>query len=353
VTAAAVTTRRVSAGIRPDAGATSRLPAWWGAEDWHLEVLEALQERPELLPDHHVSRDAVLAVARSMAAYADHRTGRDCRPTNARLVEGTRFSLSVVQRARRVLKAAGLVVQLVAGRSIMTRAERLEAWKRGSSHRMVAAEFALTSRPRRAPKVGTTKLSGGAQSVGADLHIVDGDTPPGAESVSTSAQLRSSHLRRQTENEDRRSAPSSCRGEGTAAARRLAETTRSRLGWLHGTSWRRLAPTLARFARAGWTVADVELAVRDSLGAHGWRVPRELKYPAAYLAGLLRATDPEARPTVEAAAHEAWLREQAAAERATRRARVLELRGACAHGVPAHGAGQPRRGVAACPECRP
>lgn len=350
-----VSSRRVSAGIRPDAGATSRLPAWWGADDWlAVEVPAALDARPEVLADHHVSRDAVLAVARGMATFADHRTGRDCRPTNERLVTLLRCSLSTVQRARRALKALGLVVELVRGRSIMSRSERLQAWRRGSAHRKVAAEFALLSRPRRAPKTSTTRLVRSARFRSAGPHPVDGDTPPGASKVSASLQTRSTRLRRQTENEDRRSAPRTYPGSRDGRSRRLAEATRNRLGWLHGVQVGRLAPALARFARQGWTVGDVELATRDVLAVRGHRVPRDLKHPAAYLANLLRDVDPEGiRPTVEAAAYEAHLKAQAAAERAGRRARVLALAGRCAHGVPAHGAGQPARGVAPCGECRP
>jgi DNA-binding transcriptional ArsR family regulator len=130
-----------------------------------VEVRGAVRERRDLCRAHHVEADTVIAVARGMAHFADFRTGRDCRPTNAGLVALLRVSLSTVQRARRVLKELGLVVELVAGRSVMTRSERLAAWRRGSSHRRLAAEFALCSRPRR-PQTR--------------LQVVQGDTPPSA-----------------------------------------------------------------------------------------------------------------------------------------------------------------------------
>jgi hypothetical protein len=164
--ALATTSRRVSAGITPAPGTTARLPSWWSATDWvDVEVRGALAERRDLCRAHHVDPDTVAAVARGMAHFADHRTGRDCRPTNARLVELVRVSLSTVQRARRVLKALGLVVELIAGRSVMTRSERLAAWRRGSSHRRIAATFALCSRRRRSRS---------------RPRIVERDTPPGA-----------------------------------------------------------------------------------------------------------------------------------------------------------------------------
>src|SRR5688572_25840426 len=158
LSSAPVSSRRIGAGVRPPPGATSRWPAWWGAADWiEVEVRAAVTEQRDLCRRHHVDPDTVVAVARGMAGFADFRTGRNCRPTNARLVELLRVSLSTVQRARRVLKELGLVVELLRGRSMMTRAERLTAWRRGSAHRRLAAEFALCSRrhrhrPRRRPQ---------------------------------------------------------------------------------------------------------------------------------------------------------------------------------------------------------
>src|SRR3954451_13306975 len=177
---APVCSRRIGAGVRPAPGATSRRPAWWGADDWvEVEVRGAVGERRDLCRAHHVDPDTVLAVARGMACFADFRTGRDCRPTNDRLVALLRVSLSTVQRARRVLKELGLVVELLAGRSIMTRAERLTAWRRGSSHRRLAAEFALCSRrhrPHRRPPA------------------VERDTPPAAPKERGSLTKRTSSL---------------------------------------------------------------------------------------------------------------------------------------------------------------
>src|SRR4051812_2762837 len=123
---APVCSRRVGAGVCPAPGATSRRPAWWSAEDWiEVEVRGAVNERRDLCRTHHVDPDTVLAVARGMASFADHRTGRDCRPTNAGLVALLRLSLSTVQRAPRGLKNLGLAVELVRGRAIMTRPPRL------------------------------------------------------------------------------------------------------------------------------------------------------------------------------------------------------------------------------------
>lgn len=133
---------------------------------------------------------------------------------------------------------------------------------------------------------------------------------------------------------------------GDLAARRLAEAVRGRLGWLRGVSARRITPTLSRFARAGWTARDVDLAVRDALATRGWRLPRELQQPAAYLAGLLRPLDPEDRPTV-------WEDELRAVEAAENAYRLQLATGApCPHGMPAGHVPSPLRGLRACPSCR-
>jgi len=333
-----VPSRRIAAGIRPDPGATSSLPAWWSAPNWvEADVRSAVGEHPELCQAHHVDPDTVIAVARGMAHFADHRTGRNCRPTNARLVTLVRVSLSTVQRARRVLKALDLVVELVRGRSIMTRTERLAAWRRGSAHRQIAAEFALCS-PRRHPQPQPT--------------IVERDTPPGTPGLTPSSFDPNTDLQATTET--RKAAPRPAATQKIPApprkqdqrARRLAEAVRHRLPWLSGTSARRLTPTLHRFAQAGWTPRDIDRAVTDALATRGWRLPRTLTQPAAYLAHLLRALDPADRP----GALDAHIAAVEAAQRTYERQLIVSP--PCPHGQPAGDLPSPLRGHLACPACR-
>ncbi len=347
---AVVCSRNVSAGIRPAPGAAARLPAWWGADDWLQEVRGALTE--ELLREHRIAADTVVKVAEAHAAFADYRTGRDCRPTNERLLGAALCSLSTIKRARRVLKSLGLLVELVGGRSCMTYAERIAAWRRGSSHRQIAAEFALCSRRRRAPKMSAPKVREGTHFPGAGRTTVDGDPPPGARKVSSLSHLRSTHLRRRTETrkplrgahtEELGAEPAG--GGHDGRTRRLAEDVQRRVRWLSGVSTRRTMPTLARFARAGWGPRDVELAVRDVLARRSWRLPGSLQHPAAYLAKLLRELDPADRPT----AAEEWA---AATKRETERTWFAAMRTTCPHGVPAGHVPHPVRGVPDCPRCR-
>jgi hypothetical protein len=341
-TALETTSPRVSAGIRPAPGATAGLPAWWSATDWvEAEVRGAVDERRDLCRAQHVDPDTVVAVARAMAHFADHRTGRDCRPTNDRLSAAGQISISTVQRARRVLKTLGLVVEVVAGRSMMTRAERLTAWRRGSSHRRIAAEFTLCSRRRR-PR----------RPQGRRAHV-DRDTPPGASKNKLSSHDRTTRLQATTD--PRRGAPRPAatskgpprrRPHAAAATRRLADQVQRRLPWLAGVSLRRLTPPLHRFAQAGWSSRDIDRAVADALATRGWRLPRTLSQPAAYLAHLLRAVDPADRP----GALDAHIAAVEAAQRAYQWQLIVGP--SCPHGQPAGDLPSPRRGHLACPACR-
>lgn len=343
---APVCSRRVSAGITPAPGTLGRLPVWWGRVDWtRIEVPVAVWAHRDLCREHHVSPDTVIAVARAMAGYADAATGRSCRPTNERLREAARLSQSTVQRARRVLKALRLVVVITKGQTVMTLAQRLKAWDRGSSHRAVAAEFALCSRRDRRPVLAVDNPAAGRPAV-------DRDHPPVGQVVRTSATEIRGSLRDGKPKRGGRSAPAHTEksrprpgGVPDLRSRRLAEAVRSRLAWLAGVPTSRMVPTLHRFALAGWTHADVVAAVQDALAARAWRVPVRLEQPAAYLATLLRERDPEDRPGALEAAMEEF-------ERQSREYERLRTYGPpCPHGMPAGHITSPR-GMVACPFCR-
>jgi hypothetical protein len=119
-----------------------------------------------------------------------------------------------------------------------------------------------------------------------------------------------------------------------------------RLRWLSGVPVSRLGPPLHRFAQAGWTPRDVDRAVADALATRGWRLPRDLEQPAAYLATLLRPLDPADRPSLL----DEWMAEREAAQRSYERQLVIGT--PCSHGVPAGDVPSPLRGHLACPLCR-
>lgn len=328
--------RRLSAGLGPSPGELGRVPAWWSRSHWvDVQVAAAVAARRRVCLEAQVAPATVIAVARAHACYADRATGRGCRPTNERLAADTGLHLRTVQRAREVLKRLGLVVELVRGRSHLSRAERLSAWRRGSSHRALAAEFALTApRPRGSPFMIATPPS---EARGALVSHQSGGFSTG----------RTDHRSRPAAGRPPNKRRPPPRRPPDARHVRLVAGVQARLPWLSRTPARRLT-SLHRFALAGWTPRDVQLACDQLLTARGWSLPDRIDQPAAYLAALLRDADPAARPSDALAA--AWIQERQ--RRAEAWARLRGERPECPHGDPGGHQPHPVTGRLTCPLCR-
>ncbi len=288
---AAALGRRTPIGLAPPPGACSARPAWWSRADWTgVEVWCVVAAGVDICKAVHADPHTVVRVARAMAGYADYTTGRDCRPTNTRLATDLHMSVRQIQRARDALKRLHLVVELVRGRSVLTRAERLTAWRRGSTHRRLAAEFALLSVRRRPQPTGPA---------------VDHVTPPGVSPGKSATSPESKFFTRpdRTRTGAARRAPTRKGQTGRAnrtypadvRVRRLITGLQQRVYWLRQVSPRRLT-ALHRFALAGWTVRDIQTAADETLRARNWTIPQQIDHPAAYLATLLRDIDPADRP---------------------------------------------------------
>src|SRR5205807_5614489 len=89
-----------------------------------------------------VSLESLVAVAEGRATFADHRTGRNCRPTNERLAALTGLSVRTVQRASTALRLLGVATEVMRGRQ-RTRAERFASWRVGDRGRGWASVWAL------------------------------------------------------------------------------------------------------------------------------------------------------------------------------------------------------------------
>jgi AraC-like DNA-binding protein len=306
-------------------------------------VLTAALARRDRLPRHHpVDPDTARRIARFLADAADHRTGRNARPTIDSLAELAGCSERTVQRALKLLEALGVVVRVSEGRSILSRSERLQAWRNGSSHRRIAAEFAL---------IVPLALARVVHRAGP--RPVERVTPPG---YSEGELVKSPDLRFFGQPKDRRrsraspGAHSKRRPPGVTPAglraSRLATGVQQRIGWLSAVSPRRLT-ALHRFAAQGWTPRDVHRALDEVLRARGWSVPDKIEQPAAYLAALLRGVDPGDRPGA--------LEEAMQAEERQRREWLWATRfgtAECAHGQAAGDLPHPIDGHVVCPFCR-
>jgi hypothetical protein len=129
--------------------AWAAIPCWTGrSRRWARETVPAAYAlrydthvRPAM-PNNPVSLKSLVAVAEARASFADHRTGRNCRPTNERLSQMTGLSVRTVQRASTALRLLGVATEVMRGRQ-RTRGERFASWRVGDKGRGWASVWAL------------------------------------------------------------------------------------------------------------------------------------------------------------------------------------------------------------------
>jgi hypothetical protein len=300
----------IAAAIALDLGelAWAGVPCWSGrAERWAAFTVPAAyaarydsQVRPAM-PGNPVSLRALVRVAQARARYADHGTGRNCRPTNERLAADTGLSVRTVQRADTALRLLGVATEVLRGRQ-RTRTERLASWRVGDRGRGWASVWALHDNPF------TTTLIGALSP-----HP-------------TGSAFRQKTSRKEMVTTDTRRRP----GAATRGATRRASLDpggiRLAAGWRadpHCPPWARRysaaawAPLLAAPARQGWVPRDLTQLVTDWTGVHRW-VPDDPYKPIGLLGAMLAwHGDLQNRPAAADMAREA-------AELATHRAHVAD-----------------------------
>lgn len=249
-----------------------------------------------------ISRDALLAVAAARAAHADHHTGRDCRPSNARLVALTGLSLRQVQRADEALRLLGVATEVVRGRQ-RTHAERMASWRVGDRARGWASVWVLHDTPIDLPANGfvTPHLARVPKGNTSRKRVVTTSRPP-----SGSGQRAR-----------RRARPDEA---GTALARAWRAHD-SAPPWCRRYSAEAWSHLLAGPARHGWTPRDLNQLITDWLRT-GHSIADSPGKPIALLGGILRTANPEERP---AALDDARLREELT-QRRTERERLRAQR---------------------------
>ena len=224
-----------------------------------------------------ISRPALLAVAAARAAHADHRTGRDCRPSNARLVAITGLSLRQVQRADEALRLLGVATEVMRGRQ-RTLTERMASWRAGDRARGWASLWVLHDTPIALPA---------NTSVTPHLARVPKGTTSPRELLTTShgpAGRGQRARRRARANED---------GTRLARAWRAHDNAPP---WCRRHSSEAWSHVLAPAARHGWTPRDLNAAVTDWLRT-GHSIPDNPSKPIALLGGILRGANLDERPT--------------------------------------------------------
>jgi hypothetical protein len=310
-------------GEAPYAG----VPCWSGrAERWAVFTVPAAYAarydscvRP-VMPGNPVSLNAVRAVAQARARYADHGTGRNCRPTNERLAADTGVSVRTVQRADAALRLLGVATEVLRGRQ-RTRIERLASWRVGDRCRGWASVWALHDNPF------INKL----------IRVLS-PHPEG------SAFRQKSSRRKVVTTADRRRA-----GAGKHGAARRASPNRGGIGlarawradphtppWAARYSVSAWATVLAGPAAHGWVSRDINQLIADWTGVGHWR-PDTPHKPIGLLGAILAwhghnnldqrpAAHDIAREAAELAAHRAHLAAQQAAHLEHQHAREVARR---------------------------
>ncbi|WP_232527043.1 helix-turn-helix domain-containing protein [Mycobacterium intracellulare] len=331
--AAAVAAIVLELGEAPYAG----VPCWTGRLErwarWTVAVAYDCrydaQVRP-VMPGNPISRRALLAIARARARYADHATGRNCRPSNERLAADTGYSVRTVQRADTVLRLLGVATEVLRGRQ-RTRVERLASWRVGDRGRGWASVWALHDNPQLARFV--QRLS---------PHPRSGpvrDQPSGKDVVTTGP---GGPAGRRQSGAVRRRAPD---GGGVARARAWRASANPP-PWARRHTAGAWAALLAGPAAYGWTPRDLNALITDWAAVTGRRIPDHPHKPIGLLGAMLAwhgrehlaerpAALDEAREVAERAAHRAHLAAQRAAHGEHERARAA---GRAALGGPGHAA---------------
>jgi hypothetical protein len=305
--------RTVAAAVTLDLGelAWAGVPCWSGrAQRWATFTVPVAYAarydtdvRP-VMPGNPISLRALVRVAAARAAYADHGTGRQSRPTNERLAADTGLSVRTVQRADTAVRLLGVATEVLRGRQ-RTRAERLASWRVGDRGRGWASVWALHDHPfihRFVHKLGLLSPHPEGSAVRQTLSRTKVVTTPDRRRAGAGNRAAA-----------RRASPD--RGGGRLAGAWRADPHAPPWAQRYSvTAWARL---LAAPARHGWCARDLNQVITDWIAVGHW-LPERPHKPIGLVGAILAwhgADNLDDRPAAADMAREA-------AELAAARARV-------------------------------
>ncbi|GAF48540.1 Rep protein [Rhodococcus wratislaviensis] len=140
-------------------GCEATIPVWSGRTEWLRQLRHHITHTTAgraALTAHSIGIERLMAVATAHARFADSTTGRGVTASRQLIAHHAGVSLSVVNRARRVLKTLAMGVEVERGRTLRTREYLAAELHHGGQQHQAASVWALSS-----PK-----------------HIVDATPPP-------------------------------------------------------------------------------------------------------------------------------------------------------------------------------
>lgn len=319
------------------ADAYAAVPLWSGAQRWaRVEVAVAYDLRYKmirhLMPNNGVSRANVIKVADARAYFAEGRTGRHCRPSNATLARCSGLDKRIVQRASLALRLMGCATEILRGRQ-RTKRERLASWKMGDRSRGWASVWALHTP---LPLVDNSRNESGLWAP------LSGHLSPHPRRGSVLLGKQSFSSLTPTENDPQDRAGHGPPNKG-GAPRHSTDTRRVKPGrfrpvdergrflalrwraegrtpaWVRNHSNQGWAAVLAKPAAHGWTPEDLNAVIHEWVTVGGNFLPTSPHKPIGLLYTILKwHGDLSNRPAADAAAQAAA---QHAAELADMRAR--------------------------------
>ena len=295
---------------------------WWSRARWLAHLMELYDAHYRQLyragRTPSVGRDTYMLWAALESGAADPRTGRDCRPSVARIARLSERCGRTVQRCRELAGVLKVRSVVFTGRR-RTLAERLDSWMCGDRNRGWTAVAVLHH------TIGGFALNPDHVQDFLDQGIV---TPLLRSSGRSLTSVEKSLLTQQnTKNRraPRDSAPTRKRPKKTAfdpKAVLLASRCHADERMPHfvrvGMGVRGLAAVLTPRALAGWDVDDVVAAIADYLHS-GKRIHARPQNAYSYLAHILKATPLDAPPAAADRAREREFHARQVAEQRRRR----------------------------------
>ncbi|MFC9841638.1 Rep protein [Rhodococcus sp. NPDC127530] len=140
-------------------GCEATIPVWSGRTEWSRQLRHHITHTitgRAALTAHSIGIERLMAVAAAHARFADSTTGRGVTASRQLIAHHAGVSLSVVNRARRVLKTLNMGIEVERGRTLRTHEYMAAELHHGGQQHQAASVWALSS-----PK-----------------HIVDATPPP-------------------------------------------------------------------------------------------------------------------------------------------------------------------------------